>query len=114
MSDAQGMTMKDGEGHDYTWVTGDYAKAGDDNAKASIVIQDSAVANTPFKQQWGAFRSYESTEGSMKSVTVKGQPGWESYDKSSNNYGHDGLRRGPLHRLSRPSRMAPRPTSTPS
>jgi hypothetical protein len=86
-SDAQGMTMKDAEGHEYTWVTGTYTKDGDENAQADIVIQDAAVANTPYKQQWKSFTSYESTEGSMKSVTVKGQPAWQTYDKSTNNNG---------------------------
>lgn len=85
--DAQGMTMKDGEGRDYTWVTGEFVKAGDENARASIVIQDAAVANTPFKQQWTSFQSYESTEGWWRAVTVKGQPGWRFHDKSSNDYG---------------------------
>ena len=85
--DAQGMTMKDGEGRDYTWVTGEFVKAGDENAGASIVIQDAAVANTPFKQQWTSFQSYESTEGWWRAVTVKGQPGWRFHDKSSNDYG---------------------------
>ncbi len=85
--EAQGMTMKDNEGRDYTWVTGEFVKAGDENAGASIVIQDAAVANTPFKQQWTSFQSYESTEGWWRAVTVKGQPGWRFHDKSSNDYG---------------------------
>ena len=85
--EAQGMTMKDGEGRDYTWVTGEYQKAGDDNAKGSVMIQDAAVANTPFKQQWSPFKSYESTDGWYRSVTVKGQPGWKFYTKSTNDYG---------------------------
>jgi hypothetical protein len=79
--------MKDAEGHDYTWVSGEYDKDGNENARGSIVIQDSAVANTPFKQQWSTFRSYESTDGWWRSVTVKGQPGWKFHDKSSNDYG---------------------------
>ena len=51
------------------------------------MIQDAAVANTPFKQQWSSFRSFETTDGWYRSVTVKGQPGWKSYTKSSNDYG---------------------------
>jgi len=85
--DAQGMSMKDGEGHDYTWATGNYVMNGNDNARASIMIQDAAVANTPFKQQWSTFRSVESTDGWWRSVTVKGQPGWKFHNKSSNDYG---------------------------
>ena len=85
--DAQGMSMKDGEGHDYTWATGNYVMDGNDNARASIMIQDAAVANTPFKQQWSTFRSVESTDGWWRSVTVKGQPGWKFHNKSSNDYG---------------------------
>lgn len=85
--DAQGMSMKDGEGHDYTWVTGEYVKDGDDDVRANIVIQDAAAANAPFKQQWTSFQSYESTEGWWRAVTVKGQPGWRYHDTSSNDYG---------------------------
>ena len=85
--DAQGMTMKDGEGRDYTWVTGEYVKAGDDDVRANIMIQDAGAANAPFKQQWTSFQSYESTEGWWRAVTVKGQPGWRFHDKSSNDYG---------------------------
>ena len=79
--------MKDGEGRDFTMVNGEYARDGNEDARATVMILDSAVANTPYKQQWGTFRSYESTEGWWKSVTVKGQPGWKSYTKSSNEYG---------------------------
>lgn len=85
--DAQGMTMKDGEGRDYTWATGEFVKAGDENARANIMIQDAGAANAPFKQQWTSFQSYESTEGWWRAVTVKGQPGWRFHDKSSNDYG---------------------------
>lgn len=86
-NDAQGMTMKDGEGRDYTWVTGEYVKDGDENTGANIMIQDAGAANAPFKQQWTSFQSYESTQGWWRAVTVKGQPGWRFHDKSSNDYG---------------------------
>jgi hypothetical protein len=81
--DAQGFTMKDDSGQEYAWATGTYKKAGSDASTGSIVIQDAATANTPLKQQWKSFTSFETTEGSMKSVTVKGQPAWEIVDKSA-------------------------------
>ena len=56
--DAQGMTMKDGEGQDYTWVTGEYIKDGDDNAKANHHDHGRRVANTPFKEQWSVLQEH--------------------------------------------------------
>lgn len=80
------MTMKDAENRDFTSVSAEYKKDGDDTATASVLMWDFAGADSPYKQQWGTFRSYESTDGWWKSVTVKGQPGWKSYTKSSSSY----------------------------
>jgi hypothetical protein len=85
--DAQGMTMKDGEGNDFTMVNGAYVRDGDEDARANVMIMDSATAKTPYKEQWGSFASVETSDGWWKSVTVKGQPSWKSYTKSSNDYG---------------------------
>ena len=35
---------------------------------------------------WKSFTAYESTQGYMKSTTVKGFPAWDVYDKDSNTY----------------------------
>src|SRR5665647_906884 len=79
--DAQTVTMKDGEGRDFTMVNGDYVKDGVTETKGTIIIMDSAVAKTPYKEQWASFRSIETNDGWWKSVTVKGQPSWKSYTK---------------------------------
>ncbi|NLX48517.1 MAG: hypothetical protein GXY82_01315 [Methanospirillum sp.] len=83
--DPQGMTMKDGEGREYTWVTAEYT--GDGDAAAQVLIQDTAAAETPYRQQWNSFSSYESTQGWWRAVTVDGQPGWRYHDASSDDYG---------------------------
>ena len=78
--------MKDGEGHDFTMVNAEYVRNGGDNNRANVMIMDSAIAKTPYKEQWGSFQSVETKDGWWRSVTVKGQPSWKSYDKASNDY----------------------------
>ncbi|HIH04308.1 MAG TPA: hypothetical protein HA263_10855 [Methanoregulaceae archaeon] len=84
--EAQKITTSDGEGQNFVMATGEYVKDSDDKASANVMILDSAVAKTPYKEQWGSFRSVETNDGWYRSVTVKGQPGWRSYAKSSNDY----------------------------
>jgi hypothetical protein len=83
----QTFSMKDGEGHDYTWVSGEYAKDGSDDAGANLMIMDSAVAKTPYREQWSSFQSVQTNDGWWKSVTVEGQPSWKSFSKDTNSYG---------------------------
>ena len=82
----QGLTMKDSEGRDYTWVTGEYRKSGSEDAQGSLAITDNGVATSPLKQQWQTFASLDTTEMSMKQVTVKGQPAWRIEQKQSNEH----------------------------
>ncbi|MEN6517196.1 MAG: hypothetical protein ABFC38_03260 [Methanospirillum sp.] len=85
-SDPMGMTSKDSDGKEFSWVTGTYTKNGDDTVQASVQIHDLATAESPLKGMWKSFTAYESTEGYMKSTTVKGFPAWDVYDKNSKNY----------------------------
>lgn len=82
----QGLTMKDSEGRDYTWVTGEYRKSGSEDAQGSLAITDNGVATSPLKQQWQSFASLDTTEMSMKQVTIKGQPAWRIEQKQSNEH----------------------------
>lgn len=82
----QGLTMKDSEGRDYTWVTGEYRKSGSEDVQGSLAITDNGVATSPLKQQWQSFASLDTTEMSMKQVTVKGQPAWRIEQKQSNEH----------------------------
>ncbi|MEN6341426.1 MAG: hypothetical protein ABFC89_02595 [Methanospirillum sp.] len=84
--DPMGMTSKDSSGKEFSWVTGTYTKTGDDKVQASVQIHDLATAESPLKGMWKSFTAYESTEGYMKSTTVKGFPAWDVYDKNGNTY----------------------------
>jgi hypothetical protein len=85
-SDPMGMTGKDADGKEYSWVTGVYTKSGDDTVQGSVQIHDLATAESPMKGMWKTFTAYESTEGYMKSTTIKGFPAWDVYDKNSKTY----------------------------
>ncbi len=84
--EGEGMSLKDNEGRDYTFATGDYAKAGDEKAGGTIVITDNGMAVSPLKQQWSSFTQLDSTEMSMRQVTVDGQPAWRVEQKKSNEH----------------------------
>jgi hypothetical protein len=83
--DPEGSTMKDSNGRDYTWVTGTYARAGDENAQATLVISDNGDAATPLREQWQSFATIDTNEISMRQVTVDGQPAWRIIDKETND-----------------------------
>ncbi len=51
--DAQGLTMKDGEGRDFTMVNGEYLKDGNEDARATVMIQDSAAREHPVQAAVG-------------------------------------------------------------
>jgi len=84
--DPMGMTSKDSSGKEFSWVTGTYVKTGDDTVQASVQIHDLATAESPLRGMWQSFTAYESTEGYMKSTTVKGFPAWDVYDKNTKDY----------------------------
>lgn len=83
--EAQKISMQGGQGQDFSQASGEYVKTGNDETTANIVIMDTSVANN-YKQQWSSFQSIETNDGWWRSVTVKGQPGWKSYTKDSNDY----------------------------
>jgi hypothetical protein len=84
--DPMGMTGKDASGQAFSWVTGTYHRDGDETAQASVQIHDLATAESPLKSLWKTFSAYESTEGYMKTTTVKGFPAWDVYDKNTGSY----------------------------
>ena len=69
------MAVEDGQ---WTWATRDYTKG---DARAAIVIQDSAYYNVGQWQMWNTFTSIETTEGYYKSKTIGGHPAWEVFSK---------------------------------
>ncbi len=85
-SDPMGMDSKDAEGREYSFVTGIFRKNGDENAEVSVQIHDIAIADSSLKQMWKSYTNVETSEMSMKQITVKGQPAWEINDKSTNNH----------------------------
>lgn len=64
----------------------DYSKAGAEDVTANVVIYDYAFYTAGWTGAWKNFYAYESTEGYAKTVTVKGYPGWEVYDKNAEDY----------------------------
>ena len=85
--DAGGMTTKDDEGYDYTWVAGRYNRAGSGDARAGVTIVDNGVATrSPLEQQWQTFADTDTADISMKQVTVRGQPAWRILDKNTNEH----------------------------
>lgn len=81
-AEADGMTMTV-ENDEWSWATREYTKG---DTTAIIWIQDTAYYNVGFREAWGSFTSFETTDGYFKSVTVKGYPSWETYSKSGNEY----------------------------
>jgi PGF-CTERM protein len=81
----QGFSFTHEEG---TWsmASSDYSRAGAEDVTANVVIYDYAFYTTGWTGAWRNFYAYESTEGYAKTVTVKGYPGWEVYDKNSKDY----------------------------
>jgi len=81
----QGFSFTHEEG---TWsmASADYTMAGAEDMTANVMITDYAQYTTGWTGAWKSFYAYESTEGYAKSVTVKGYPGWEVYDKNTKDY----------------------------
>ena len=81
----QGFSFTHEEG---TWsmATSDYSRAGAEDATANVVIYDYAFYTTGWTGAWRNFYAYDSTEGYAKTVTAKGYPGWEVYDKNTKDY----------------------------
>ena len=64
-----------------------YTKSGTEDITVSVGIMDSAFYQVGWWAAWQGLYAYVSTEGYAKTVTVKGFPAWETYDKDSNDYG---------------------------
>jgi PGF-CTERM protein len=71
-----------------TWSTAsaDYSRAGAEDVTANVMITDYAQYTTGWTGSWKGFYAWQSTEGYAKAVTVKGYPGWEVYDTSTEDY----------------------------
>ena len=67
-----------------TWVAGRYNRAGSGDARAGMMIVDNRVATrSPLERQWQTFADKDTTDISMKQVTVEGQPAWRILDKNT-------------------------------
>lgn len=81
----EGMTFTYEDG---TWsmATKSYSKSGTEDVTADVGITDYAFYTAGWSAAWQVLYAYESTEGYAKTVTVKGLPAWEIYDKDTNDY----------------------------
>lgn len=68
-------TVEDGQ---WTWASREYTK---DDARATIVIQDSAYYDVGYWQSWDSLVSFETSEGYYKQSRVSGHPSWEYFTK---------------------------------
>jgi PGF-CTERM protein len=78
-------TIQDGS---WSMANKGYTKSGDEDVTAEVGIMDSAFYPVGWYALWsGPFAfEYESTEGYLKSATVKGYPAKEIYDKETEDY----------------------------
>ena len=75
--DPAGMTWADEESQ-WTWASREYTK---DNARTTIMIQDSAYYDVGYWQSWDSMISFESTDGYYKQGKAGGYPSWEYFTK---------------------------------
>jgi hypothetical protein len=80
--EATGMTATV-QNDQWSWATREYSRG---ETTATVFIQDTAYYDVGYREMWGSFVSFESTEGYFKSGAVKGYPSWEYYSKSYNDY----------------------------
>jgi len=73
-------TIEDGQ---WTWATREYSK---DDARATILIQDSAYYDVGYWESWDSLVAFETTEGYYKQNKVGGYPAWEVFTKPA-SYG---------------------------
>lgn len=87
-----GWTAEEPTGGSFTIEDGSWSTAtrtynkGDDES-ATITITDSAYYNVGLFQAWKGFVQMETSDGYFKKTTVKGYPAFETYSKSSKEYG---------------------------
>jgi hypothetical protein len=82
--DPDGMTMTFENG---SWTTASRSYSSGDDKHATVSIMDSAYYAVGGWEMWGQKYEMTTTEGYFKTGVVAGFPSWESYDKSSKNYG---------------------------
>ncbi|MBP7409938.1 hypothetical protein [Methanoculleus sp. 10] len=67
--------VEDGQ---WTWASREYTR---DDARAAVVIQDSAYYDVGYWESWDSLVSFETTEGYYKQKKVGGHPAWEIFSK---------------------------------
>lgn len=77
-----GATWTADEGQ-WTWATREYTKG---DARATILIQDSAYHEVGYWESWDSLVAFETSEGYYRSGTVSGHPSWEVFTKPA-SYG---------------------------
>lgn len=87
-----GWTADEPEGASYTIESGSWSMASNtykkgDTGRATVTIMDSAYYNVGLFQAWKGLVNMETSQGYFKTTTVKGFPAFETYSKSSKEYG---------------------------
>ncbi len=73
----QGATWTD-QDVQWTWASRDYSK---DDARATVLIQDSAYYDVGYWESWDSLVSFETSEGYYKQGLVSGHPSWQFFTK---------------------------------
>lgn len=73
----QGATWTDQEVQ-WTWASRDYSKG---DARATVLIQDSAYYDVGYWESWDSLVAFETTEGYYRQGNVGGQPSWKVFSK---------------------------------
>lgn len=87
-----GWTADEPTGGSYTVEDGSWSMAArtykkGDNERATVTIMDSAYYEVGLFTAWKSFVQMETSEGYFKTTKVKGYPAFETYSKSSKDYG---------------------------
>lgn len=87
-----GYTAEEPQGSSYTIEEGTWSMASrsykkGDSGRADVSIMDSAYYEVGLFGAWKGLQKFESTEGYYKTTTVNGFPAFETYSKSSKQYG---------------------------
>lgn len=86
-SDPEGAKMTFDQ-NQWSFASRDYSKG---DASASVMISDSAFYNVGGWEMWNNQYSIETTDGYVKTTTVRGFPAWEMYSKPSDYAMHIGI-----------------------
>lgn len=83
---AEGSLLKDKEGNDYSWGSGEFNSTVNAGARATLVILDNSNASSPLEQQWHSFVTLDTPEMMIKPLMVKGHPAWKIHLKTTNEH----------------------------